>query len=134
MDNPMHRRNFLQRAAGVLAAAGMLPWVKAQTSSQTAEALPSFTGPGPNPYWNGVNPFVVYPQKLPLLRLTDRGIQLETPRQYFRTAFTPNEAFFVRYHLDLIPNSIDLFELAAQRRGQRGEAPYPFHARPADPL
>ncbi|MCS7195311.1 MAG: molybdopterin-dependent oxidoreductase [Meiothermus sp.] len=108
MDNPMHRRNFLQRAAGVLAAAGMLPWVKAQTSSQTAEALPSFTGPGPNPYWNGVNPFVVYPQKLPLLRLTDRGIQLETPRQYFRTAFTPNEAFFVRYHLDLIPNSIDL--------------------------
>lgn len=98
----------MQRAAGVLAAAGMLPWVKAQTSSQTAEALPSFTGPGPNPYWNGVNPFVVYPQKLPLLRLTDRGIQLETPRQYFRTAFTPNEAFFVRYHLDLIPNSIDL--------------------------
>ncbi|WP_026234507.1 molybdopterin-dependent oxidoreductase [Calidithermus timidus] len=108
MNNPMHRRTFLQRAAGVLAAAGALPWVKAQTSSQASEALPSFTGPQANPYWNGVNPFVVYPQKLPLLRLTDRGIQLETPRQYFRTAFTPNEAFFVRYHLDLIPNSIDL--------------------------
>jgi DMSO/TMAO reductase YedYZ molybdopterin-dependent catalytic subunit len=50
----------------------------------------------------------VYPQKLPLLRLTDRAIQLETPRQYFRAAFTPNEAFYVRYHLDRIPNEIDL--------------------------
>ncbi|MER3451575.1 MAG: twin-arginine translocation pathway signal protein, partial [Thermus sp.] len=80
----------------------------AQTSAQAEEALPSFTGPGPNPYWNGVLPFVVYPQKLPLLRLTDRGIQLETPRSYFRTAFTPNEAFYVRYHLDEIPNEIDL--------------------------
>jgi len=70
--------------------------------------LPSFTGPGPNPYWNGVNPFVSYPQKLPLLRMTDRGIQLETPRPYFLTPFTPNAAFYVRYHLDLIPNAVDL--------------------------
>jgi hypothetical protein len=50
-----------------------------------------------NPYWNGVNPFVSYPQKLPLLRMTDRRIQLETPRQYFLTPFTPNAAFYVRY-------------------------------------
>lgn len=40
--------------------------------------------------------------------MTDRPIQLETPRHYFRTVFTPNEAFYVRYHLDEIPNEIDL--------------------------
>lgn len=99
------RREFVQRAVGLVAAAGL---VRGQTSPQVTEPLPEFTGPGANPYWNGVNPYVTYPQKLPLLRITDRGVQLETPRQYFRTTFTPNEAFFVRYHLDLIPNSIDL--------------------------
>ena len=81
---------------------------RAEVAPHGATPLPSFTGPGVNPYWNGVNPFVSYPQKLPLLRMTDRGIQLETPRQYFLTPFTPNAAFYVRYHLDLIPNAVDL--------------------------
>jgi len=60
---------------------------RAEVAPHGATPLPSFTGPGVNPYWNGVNPFVSYPQKLPLLRMTDRGIQLETPRQYFLTPF-----------------------------------------------
>ncbi|MER3536879.1 MAG: twin-arginine translocation pathway signal protein [Thermus sp.] len=107
MRNHLDRRSLLKLLGAVGAAAVFRPGL-AQTSAQAEEALPSFTGPGPNPYWNGVLPFVVYPQKLPLLRLTDRGIQLETPRSYFRTAFTPNEAFYVRYHLDEIPNEIDL--------------------------
>lgn len=107
MQKPLDRRNLLKLIGAIGAAAAFRPGL-AQTSAQAEEALPSFTGPGPNPYWNGVLPFVVYPQKLPLLRLTDRGIQLETPRPYFRTAFTPNEAFYVRYHLDEIPNEIDL--------------------------
>jgi len=81
---------------------------RAEVAPHGATPLPSFTGPGVNPYWNGVNPFVSYPQKLPLLRMTDRGIQLETPRQYFLTPFTPNAAFYVRYHLDLISNAVDL--------------------------
>ena len=80
---------------------------RAEVAPHGATPLPSFTGPGVNPYWNGVNPFVSYPQKLPLLRMTDRGIQLETPRQYILTPFTPNAAFYVRYHLDLIPNAVD---------------------------
>jgi DMSO/TMAO reductase YedYZ molybdopterin-dependent catalytic subunit len=45
---------------------------------------------------------------VPLLRLTDRPVQLETPRHYFLTPLTPNAAFFVRYHLDVIPNAVDL--------------------------
>src|SRR5438477_12735878 len=80
----------------------------AEEASPTVTALPGFTGPGANPYWNGVNPFVTYPQKLPLLRVTDRAVQLETPRPYFLSPFTPNAAFYVRYHLELIPNAIDL--------------------------
>lgn len=107
MQKPLDRRNLLKLIGAIGAAAAFRPGL-AQTSAQAEDALPSFTGPGPNPYWNGVLPFVVYPQKLPLLRLTDRGVQLETPRPYFRTAFTPNEAFYVRYHLDEIPNEIDL--------------------------
>ncbi len=72
------------------------------------KARETFTGPGANPHWNSVGPYVTEPQKVPLVLLTDRPVQLETPRHYFRTAFTPNEAFYVRWHLDGIPNAVDL--------------------------
>jgi len=72
------------------------------------KAIEPFTGPGPNPHWNSVGPYVSEPQKAPLILLTDRPVQLETPRNYFRTAFTPNEAFYVRWHLPEIPNQVDL--------------------------
>src|ERR1051325_5442924 len=62
----------------------------------------------PNPFWNSSGPLVTYPQKLPLIVLTDRPVQLETPRDYFASPFTPNAAFFVRWHLDQHPNAIDL--------------------------
>jgi DMSO/TMAO reductase YedYZ molybdopterin-dependent catalytic subunit len=70
--------------------------------------IETFTGPGANEHWNSVGPYVAEPQKAPLILLTDRPVQVETPRHYFRTAFTPNEAFFVRWHLDRIPNAVDL--------------------------
>jgi DMSO/TMAO reductase YedYZ molybdopterin-dependent catalytic subunit len=44
------------------------------------------------------------PGKLPTLkRLTQRPPNYETPLEYFRSALTPNEAFFVRYHHPVIP-------------------------------
>lgn len=43
------------------------------------------------------------PGKKPLIRLADRPPQYETPIEYLRTAITPNDAFFVRYHLTVIP-------------------------------
>ncbi|HZD32749.1 MAG TPA: molybdopterin-dependent oxidoreductase [Candidatus Angelobacter sp.] len=49
-----------------------------------------------------------YPQKTDLILLTDRPPQLETPLRYFQTDLTPNEAFFVRWHLSGIPTSVDL--------------------------
>ena len=73
-----------------------------------AKAMETFTGPGANSHWNSIGPYVAEPQKVPLILLTDRPVQLETPRHYFRTAFTPNEAFYVRWHLEGIPNAVDL--------------------------
>ena len=41
--------------------------------------------------------------KRPLIRLSDRPPNYETPLSYFFDAITPNDAFFVRYHLADIP-------------------------------
>src|SRR3954470_1835373 len=43
------------------------------------------------------------PGKLPLIKKTFRPPNFETPVQYFRSAITPNKAFFVRWHLAGIP-------------------------------
>ncbi len=51
---------------------------------------------------------VRFPEKTEMILLTDRPPQLETPIHYFRQDLTPNEAFFVRWHLEGIPTSVDL--------------------------
>src|SRR5258708_40136744 len=51
---------------------------------------------------------VRFPEKTEMIFLTDRPPQLETPIHYFRQDLTPNEAFFVRWHLEGIPTSVDL--------------------------
>ena len=43
------------------------------------------------------------PGKKPLIKLSYRPPNYETPLSYFGTPITPNEAFFVRYHLSDIP-------------------------------
>jgi sulfite dehydrogenase (cytochrome) subunit A len=48
-----------------------------------------------------------YPQKTDLILLTDRPPQLETPLRYFESDLTPNDAFFVRWHLAGIPTTVD---------------------------
>jgi len=60
------------------------------------------------PFGNGERRLVKYPQKRPLILLTSRPPQLETPFSVFNEgAITPNDAFYVRYHLADIPLSID---------------------------
>src|SRR5712692_933697 len=120
----LSRRSLLAWLGSGAAGLAFSGQARAQVAPQAATPLPSFTGPGANPYWNGVNPFVSYPQKLPLLRMTDRGIQLETPRPYFLMPFTPNAAFYVRYHLDLIPKALDL---STWRRSVEGNVERPLH-------
>ena len=43
------------------------------------------------------------PGKVPLIKKSFRPPNFETPLQYFRTPITPNDAFFVRWHLAGIP-------------------------------
>ncbi|MBN8817649.1 MAG: molybdopterin-dependent oxidoreductase [Sphingomonas sp.] len=70
------------------------------------------SGEGPSivqlPFANGERPLVRYPQKRPLIRLTTRPPQLETPFPVFAEgAITPNDAFFVRYHFADLPLDVD---------------------------
>jgi DMSO/TMAO reductase YedYZ molybdopterin-dependent catalytic subunit len=43
------------------------------------------------------------PGKKPLIQLADRPPNYEAPLEYLRTPITPNDQFFVRYHLSDIP-------------------------------
>ena len=43
------------------------------------------------------------PGKKPLIKLSYRPPNYESPIEYFRTPITPNDEFFVRYHLSDIP-------------------------------
>ena len=103
------RRDALKWLGAAAGGAAFGGWFDASSSAALAQeradakAIEPFTGPGPNPHWNSIGPYISEPEKAPLILLTDRPVQLETPRSYFRTAFTPNDAFFVRYHLADIP-------------------------------
>src|SRR5436190_8651494 len=60
------------------------------------------------PFANGERRLVQFPGKRPLILLTHRPPQLETPFAVFNEGIlTPNDAFFVRYHLSGIPLAID---------------------------
>lgn len=60
------------------------------------------------PFANGERPLVRLPQKRPLIALTMRPPQVETPFAVFNQGIiTPNDAFFVRYHLSGLPDTID---------------------------
>jgi DMSO/TMAO reductase YedYZ molybdopterin-dependent catalytic subunit len=48
------------------------------------------------------------PGKAPLIRLSSRPPNYETPISAFRTAITPNNQFFVRYHLSGLPEQAEL--------------------------
>src|SRR6201981_3927841 len=89
----MNRRGVLQiigaTGAVALAASGNRPSSPVGTLSSPAN-------------------LVRFPEKTEMLLLTDRPPQLETPIHYFRQDLTPNEAFFVRWHLEGIPTSVDL--------------------------
>jgi DMSO/TMAO reductase YedYZ molybdopterin-dependent catalytic subunit len=71
------------------------------------------------PFENGNRPLVKYPQKRPMIGLTSRPPQLETPFSAFDgNVITPNDAFFVRYHLADIPLSIDPDTFSVEIKGK----------------
>jgi sulfoxide reductase catalytic subunit YedY len=50
---------------------------------------------------------VAFPEKRPLIMYSDRPPLLETPREVFTSVLTPNDQFFVRWHMPDIPTHID---------------------------
>src|SRR5882762_6886857 len=71
------------------------------------------------PFTNGERSLVTFPQKRPLILLTARPPQLETPFSVFNEGLlTPNDAFFVRYHLSQIPTSIDPEQFNLEIKGR----------------
>src|SRR5215475_9329120 len=95
-ETMIDRRDLLKGAGLAALAAGL--------GSTKALALDTVT----LPFANGERPLVKYPQKRPMIGLTSRPPQLETPFSVFdEGVITPNDAFFVRYHLANIPLDID---------------------------
>lgn len=76
----------------------------------------STLSPERDPILSG-RPLVRYPEKTDLILLTSRPPQLETPMKYFDRAITPNEAFYVRYHI-FPPTSVDLSTWRLKVTGQ----------------
>lgn len=66
------------------------------------------------------------PGKQPLIKLTYRPPNYEAPVDYFKTPITPNDKFFVRYHLADIPEKIDAknWKLSVGGDGANGTAEF----------
>lgn len=66
------------------------------------------------PFANGARPVVRFPGKRPLIQMTARPPQLETPFGVFAQGvrsgdlLTPNDAFFVRYSMGQLPLDLDV--------------------------
>ena len=93
------RRDFLKGTGSLMLATGG-GWVArhAQAAVPPAPgfaALPTGT--------TAASELEALPGKLPLIKRTFRPPNYETPLQYFSEDLTPNKAFFVRYHLAVIP-------------------------------
>ncbi len=94
----MNRRQMLTGLGGAAFASGPAlavekpGWMSSQLPDGTREAATLEALPG----------------KQKLIRLTDRPPNYESPIETFRTPVTPNDQFFVRYHLAGIPPMADL--------------------------
>ncbi len=89
----MERRKFFKKALVVGAAAAGSTLLEAGTTRQ--------------PIDNRKIANVAFPQKRPLITYSDRPPLLETPREVFTNALTPNDQFFVRWHMPDIPTKLD---------------------------
>src|SRR5438045_4692067 len=103
----LDRRDLMKRAGLTALVTGL--------ASAKALALDTAT----LPFDNGERPLVRYRQKRPMIGLTSRPPQLETPFSIFNDgAITPNNAFFVRYHLAGVPLDIDPDKFTLEIKGK----------------
>ena len=84
----MDRRRFLLNASGSVAGGLLLPRIG--LTSTAADGLPAGT--------IAQSALDALPGKRPLMRRTFRPPNFETPVELFAEAYTPNDAFYVRWH------------------------------------
>src|SRR5947199_10336285 len=104
------RRSLIRHSGAAIAALG---------AGMTAPSLSALAATAVLPFENGERPLVKYPQKRPMIGLTARPPQLETPFAVFNeNVITPNDAFFVRYHLADVPLNIDPDKFTLELKGK----------------
>ena len=107
----MRRRKMIAGAGAALLAS---PAVAAESTRIPAE-LPDGT--------RDIAQFVNLPDKRRLLRLADRPPNYATPVNVFADAVTPNDRFFVRYHLAGVPSAADMDNWSLSISGDAVERP-----------
>ena len=110
----MRRRTMIAGASAALIASPSV----AGESTRIPEDLPDGT--------RAIARFVNLPDKRRMLRLTDRPPNYASPINVFADAVTPNDRFFVRYHLDSVPSAADLERWILSVSGDGVERPVQF--------
>ncbi len=112
------RRHLLGTAGAgaALAASGLsLPKLAEAAGVELSPGVPE-----------GISSYVTMgtlPGKKPLIQLADRPPNYESPLEYLRTPITPNDQFFVRYHLADIPEvKAEGYKIAVGGDGANGTA------------
>ena len=111
-----NRREFLKASASGMALAS--------AGSLANAASDSIVGPAALP-GGALDASVLdsLPGKVPLIKRSYRPPNFETPLSYFNEAYTPNDAFFVRYHLAGIP-AVDAASWKLAIGGEAAETPF----------
>jgi DMSO/TMAO reductase YedYZ molybdopterin-dependent catalytic subunit len=112
----LDRRQVLQGVGGAMA----LTIPSLGRGARAAEA-PLVAGLAPGAYETAT--LEALQGKKPLIKLTTRPPNYETPVSYFTSGITPNDAFFVRYHLSAIPR-VDAANWRLDIGGEGAATPY----------
>jgi DMSO/TMAO reductase YedYZ molybdopterin-dependent catalytic subunit len=111
------RRHLLSTAGAgaALAISGLPKFSVAEAAADLSPGVP-----------DGIGSYVTMgtlPGKKPLIQLADRPPNYEAPLEYFRTPITPNDQFFVRYHLSDIPQvDAKTYKISVGGDGANGQA------------
>ncbi len=98
----MQRRDFFKKSLAVAGVAAIGSSLEAASQPKDGQKVSQ----------------VAFPQKRPMITYSDRPPLLESPRNVFAQAITPNDQFFVRWHMPEIPTHIDLKEYRLKVNGE----------------
>jgi DMSO/TMAO reductase YedYZ molybdopterin-dependent catalytic subunit len=117
------RRWLLETAGAGVALAGSGLDLPLFAANAAGVAL----SPGVPAGLDGAAAMAALPGKKPLIKLSYRPPNYESPLEYFDTPITPNDRFYVRYHLSDIP-SIDAqtYKIAVRGDGVNGQTVITF--------